>query len=237
MCVLTYLPLADEGFILTHSRDEHVARPRALTPHQYKHGGVSVVYPKDPQAGGTWIATSAAYSLCLLNGAFENHLSQPPYRQSRGLVVLEFFDYQGVEDFVSRYAFEGIEPFTLVVVDTAQRQLTELRWDAQQLRGSLLDASVPHIWSSATLYPLAVRQAREAWFAEWLSEYPAYDAAAVMQFHLYGGTGDTQNDMLMNRFGQLLTQSITQIEHHADGQYSLMYQDLLAEQEKRYCVI
>lgn len=237
MCVLTYLPLSEGGFILTHNRDEHVARQRALEPRQYSHGGVAVVYPKDPKGGGTWIASSERFSLCLLNGAFENHTPSPPYRQSRGLVILDFFDYQDFGLFVEEYRFEGIEPFTLVVADAARQQLWELRWDAERLHHSPKDYTSAHIWSSATLYTPEVRRAREAWFAEWLRQSAHYSPAGILDFHLHGGTGDTHNDMRMNRSGQLLTQSVTQI-HRPDTQtYRLMYQDLLLEQERHYCVL
>lgn len=237
MCVLTYLPLQCEGFIVTHSRDEHSDRPKALPPRQYLLQQHLVIYPKDAQAGGTWIATSQEFTLCLLNGAFEKHQSAPPYRQSRGLVIPDFFEYNSVFDFVQHYDFKGIEPFTLIVIDAAGKyELSEIRWDAHDVTLTIKDNRLPHIWSSATLYPLAVRQEREHWFADWFLKNPDFESDDILNFHLNGGTGDAHNDMKMNRNGQLLTQCITQIQRGTNHRYTITYQDLLSDEQKRYCV-
>ncbi|MFN8353997.1 MAG: NRDE family protein [Spirosomataceae bacterium] len=237
MCVLTYLPLYEEGFIFTHSRDESIGRPKAIAPRQYSVHQQLVIYPKDAKAGGTWMATSSEFTLCLLNGAFQKHTSQPPYRQSRGMVIPDFFRYNSVFDFVRSYDFSGIEPFTLVVVDTLGKyEMTEMRWDAHDLTVTVKDNRVPHIWSSVTLYPPAICQERERWFGNWLALHPTYNSEDILQFHLHGGNGDRNNDMRMNRNGELLTQCIMQVQRGSNHRYTVTYQDLLAEEERKYCV-
>ena len=90
MCVLTFLPTINSGYILTNNRDEALARPKAIPPKKYNINGKQIYFPKDAQAGGTWIATSDDLTVCLLNGASENHIHNPPYRQSRGQLILDF---------------------------------------------------------------------------------------------------------------------------------------------------
>jgi hypothetical protein len=238
MCVLTYLPLGDGGFILTHNRDESTSRAKAIPPRQYWLNGQSVIYPKDPKAGGTWVATSLRFTLCLLNGAFEKHEYCPPYRQSRGCVILDFLKIGNLPDFLMGYQFAGIEPFTLIIIDQFNKfQLTELRWNGKDIYIDSKDNQQPFIWSSATLYCSSVRQNRTQWFTDWVGQNPDFDANEILKFHHTGGNGDIENDLKMNRSGELLTQSVTQIKYSNNHRHEVMYQDLLSNDERRYCIL
>lgn len=238
MCTVTFLPTpanaspetASEGFILTSNRDEQASRQRALLPRRYSLGGRTVFYPKDGQAGGTWIATDEQrYTLCLLNGAFEAHVPCPPYRQSRGQVIPDFFGYENEIDFSLHYGFMGIEPFTLIVVEyDPTLSLLELRWDGVQLHRTILDATIPYLWSSATLYPPPIRQKRERWFTNWLTHQSGYSQEAIVAFHQQTGEGDPENDLLMQRQGGIRTVSITSVERNEQA-HRLYYSDLLTK--------
>ncbi len=226
MCTVTFLPLSNTGFILTSNRDEQYSRLPALPPQEYVIGDISVVFPKDGQAGGTWIATSGNVTVCLLNGAFEAHQSKPPYRQSRGLMMLDFFGYESPEVFVEQYNFTNLEPFTLLVVEHRNALLlTEIRWtDTGSLHIAEKDAHQPHLWSSATLYPASVGAEREQWFANWLTRQPNYQREDIVHFHEFGGTGDEANDLRMRR-SSVATVSITSVRHQTN-ETRLWYKDL-----------
>ncbi|MEZ4987030.1 MAG: NRDE family protein [Saprospiraceae bacterium] len=116
-----------------------------------RSGGLALS-PRYWEAGGTWICTGSNGRLvCLLNGAFEHHAHRPPYRRSRGLVVLDVFLFSMVTDFLSEYDLTGIEPFTMIIAEPDA--LWELRWDENSQRHvASLARNLPHIWSSATLY-------------------------------------------------------------------------------------
>ena len=229
MCVVTYLPEVDGGFILTSNRDESIRRPAAIPPRRYVVGKQLVAFPKDAQAGGTWIATTERRTLCLLNGAFQKHAHRPPYRRSRGLVVLDAFSYDSPHTFAREYDFTDIEPFTLVMVDKANDFLTlhELRWDGSKAHFKCLAADAPRIWSSVTLYSEAVVREREGWFQAWLAAPHVDLAAEIIAFHTSAGKGDPTNDLRVNR-GNLKTVSITQIRTQS-GELNLFYQDFLHE--------
>ncbi|PWK17449.1 transport and Golgi organization protein 2 [Arcicella aurantiaca] len=237
MCVLTYIPTGKQGFILTNNRDEALARPKAIPPKKYIINGKEVYFPKDAQAGGTWLATSNDFTLCLLNGAFEKHKHNPPYRQSRGQIILDFFKYDSVEDFINNYSFEGIENCTLIILSTKNNlQLCEFRWDGQMLHYSAKNPNEPHIWSSSTLYPAEVCAEREKWFADFREQNSVLSKEQVINFHLNGGTGDNHNDMRMNRNDELVTQCVFQVVKH--NQYlSFSFHDLLSEQALFYRVL
>lgn len=229
MCVVTYLPEADGGFILTSNRDESIRRPAAIPPRRYLVEEQLIAFPKDAQAGGTWIATTERRILCLLNGAFQKHARHPPYRRSRGLVVLDAFSYDSPHTFAREYDFTDIEPFTLVMVDKAYdfSTLHELRWDGTKTHFKCLPTDAPRIWSSVTLYSESIVQERESWFQAWLAAPHADIAGEIIAFHTSAGKGDPANDLRVDR-GSLKTVSITQIQSRAN-EVSVFYQDFLHE--------
>jgi len=210
MCTVTYLPLVGQAFVLTSSRDEDPGRQTSARPQRQQLGGHAVLFPRDGQAGGTWIATSERATLCLLNGAFTGHSPRPPYRHSRGLVILHYFGFPSTDDFIRHYPLAGLEPFTLVIRDGDG--LCELRWDGARPFTGRLDPAAPHLWASATLYPPAVIEKRRQWFAGWLARHPDPDAEAIRHFHRTAGDGDPRNDLLMRR-EHVRTVSLTRVIH------------------------
>lgn len=226
MCTVTFLPKGEGKYILTSNRDETPKRA-AAPPQVYQIHNQEITFPKDPLAGGTWIATdSKRFTLCLLNGAFEKHKHVPPYKTSRGIMLLDFFRYNDADNFKSEYDLEGIEPFTLVIVDTqGSTRIFELRWDEKQVSFKEFPNDVPQIWSSSTLYPKAIADQRASWFKEWLSEHHSFEQSEIIDFHKSGGRGDLWNDFIMKRGDNLQTVSITSIEK--DEEYEMVYEDLL----------
>lgn len=229
MCTVTFLPKGPQSYILTSNRDETPKRA-ALHPAGYSVFGRQLYFPKEPLAGGTWIVTDKRhFTLCILNGAFEVHKRTPPYRLSRGQMILEFFRYGSVSTFLEEYDFTGIEPFTLVLVDsTASTDLTELVWDGVAAHIQKLDVDQPHIWSSATLYPKEIANQRKAWFRSWLEERTRFDQSEIINFHKYGGRGDLWNNFVMKRGDNLETVSITSIEKA--NEFAVKYEDLLTKE-------
>lgn len=210
MCTVTYYPINQNGFILTSNRDESPERPMAHDPEKYTIGKREVVFPKDSHAGGTWIATDKLHTLCLLNGADAFHNRKEAYRKSRGLVLLDFFDFNDVDKFVDSENLKDIEPFTLIVVCHHPKKLYQLRWNGVLLQKKKLDEQQPVIWSSYSLYHPDVVNQRQQWFDEFIRANQV-DEEALLNFHRFGGTGDETQDLVMSRQGKVMTVSITQI--------------------------
>jgi uncharacterized protein with NRDE domain len=225
MCTVTFIPQAGGNFILTSNRDENAARsPRHLT--RIEQDGVTLIFPRDTAAGGTWIAAAEdGRVVCLLNGAFEKHKHQPPYKHSRGTMVLDFFSFPFATSFFEQYDFTGLEPFTFIIVD-GEGALYELRWDEQQTHVKQLESKSYYIWSSSTLYPKDIRERREGWFREWLDGRRDFSLGAIQHFHRSGGEDDTWNGFVMNREGRVQTVSITNVVKNRNG-VELFYNDLL----------
>lgn len=224
MCTVTFIPQPDGHFILTSNRDEQEARsPEDLTSVEIKNQ--VLLFPRDTVAGGTWIAVSSNHrAACILNGAFEEHFHKPPYRKSRGILVLELLEWESLEAFLKGYDFEGIEPFTLVVAEN--NLLFEIRWDESQLYFNQLDYAKCHIWSSVKLYNAEACAAREKWFEEWLTGRQDFSRDAVKLFHSTGGQGDSWNGFVMNRLGLVKTVSITSVIKSHSG-FLMSYDDLI----------
>jgi hypothetical protein len=211
MCTLTYIP-TESGAIITSNRDEHDSRGDTKFPVQKDIENLKVVFPQDPKAGGTWIACAANQSVAiLLNGAFKKHKHRPPYRKSRGLVLLDLFEYKNLEEFNSKYDLNEIEPFTIVYFKKDETlALSELRWDGEQKHFSQLNANIPHIWSSATLYSPEVILERRHWFSEMLASKNT-SPKNMQHFHEFGGKSGLKNNFKMDRGNGLRTISISQI--------------------------
>ena len=232
MCTVTFVPLSN-GVIITSSRDEQVSRPSAEPPDWYQHGPVQVLYPRDPMGGGTWIGlTSNGIVAVLLNGAFEKHLSQPPYRMSRGKLLTHLLSMPDPVERIRLSSLVGIEPFTLILYHG--RELHVFRWDAIHLHEVRPDPAVPHIWSSATLYNAAMICEREKWFSDWLDVNDRRRPDELFRFHLEAGSGNPDYSVLMNRGGKLRTVSITGIYLCATNA-EIRYRDILQQKECTAC--
>ena len=243
MCTVSHLPLPGEGFIITSTRDEKTIRKPALPPEKYTIHGQEIYFPRDTDAGGSWIASSpGGHTLCLLNGGFVVHEPRPPYRKSRGLVLLDFFLYNDVTGFRDSYDFNGIEPFTMLVrfypgtaSDGADQTFDELRWDGDTLHHTALNPETPAIWSSVTLYTSEVIRQRNKWFEKWLKEKPEFAIGSIVNFHKTAGTGNIHNDILMNRDDVVKTVSITSLirsPHH----HEFYYEDVVENRQLSKCL-
>jgi hypothetical protein len=209
MCTVTYVPSAS-GYFLTSNRDEKNTRTKALLPVAYNINDVPLIFPKDGDAGGTWIVLKEnGDALCLLNGAFENFTSKPIYKTSRGKIVL---DIAITDNFIKTFAEINLldtAPFTLIVINN--KQLFECRWDGEKKHCKVLNNNQSHIWSSATLYDAAQQTKRKNWFVQWQKNNAEPIQKDLFHFHTNTGDGNVEDDLIMNRNDTYFTVSITSI--------------------------
>jgi uncharacterized protein with NRDE domain len=232
MCTVSYIPpRQEEGFILTSSRDERAYR-ETIPPACYLDGEISLCYPKDSKAGGSWIAINNQGRLCcLLNGGFEAHVKKSTYRKSRGLVLLGVCAYLGkAEDYFSKEDLSDIEPFTIITIDQSDRKISDFRefvWDGNKKYFKILNINQTYMWSSVTLYSPENRTQRKQWFSDFLNSNALnMSAEKVLTFHSAKHTDDKANNLLMAREGELRTVSITQILQEKTGS-RMIYKDLI----------
>lgn len=207
MCTVTFLP-TQSGVILTSSRDEHISRGPAIAPQIMPNNGKPLIYPTDRKAGGSWfVINSDGKAAVLLNGAFEKHPVKESYRLSRGLMLLELFEkpllHKAIDD---RFLF-NIEPFTLILWEN--NALFEFRWDGQSLFQKEMNRHHSHIWSSSTLYNLAMRRERQQWFNKWKKGHPSPSMHDALNFHADRKAFNKEYGISMNRSNGIRTMSIT----------------------------
>lgn len=215
MCTVTYLPIGESDFILTSNRDEQPSR-KTIDPKEYFEDGVKLTYPKDELAGGTWIGLSDKNRLvCLLNGGFEVHEREAMYKMSRGIIVKAILKSDDFESYINGYDFNGIEPFTIVLVDWNQSlKAYELVWDGKQKHFSKLK-NEPKIWSSSTLYTKEEKQLRRNWFSDWLANHAEFTQKDILQFHHNSENGTPENSVKMKR-SYVETVSITSVKKSSE---------------------
>ncbi|WP_276500372.1 NRDE family protein [Terrimonas pollutisoli] len=223
MCTVTYIPCREKYFI-TSNRDEKYSRSTAIAPVVYEVNQRKLIFPKDADAGGSWIALDEnGNTAVLLNGAFEKHEPTPPYRQSRGQVFLAIVTAQKPVLHFQVVDLSGIEPFTIIILD--RHHLHECRWDGADKYSKQLKKHQPYIWSSVTLYDSDTIEKREKWFVDFLKLHGEPTQKDILEFHRFAGDGDPDNDLLMERDGMFSTVSITNILLTSD-RASMKYIDI-----------
>ncbi len=223
MCTLTYVP-QKTGAVITANRDESPLRnANGLAPYKTRQGS-NYYIAREPVHGGTNMAIGKNGGVAvLLNGAFDSHSHKPPYRLSRGLLLLESLESENLKMFANRFDFSGIEPFTLVFL---HQRIEEIRWDGKDIHYAEFNEEQPKLWASAQLYSKAVRAKRQKWFNELLRSENA-NAEDVLDFHLTGGDGDIENDLVMNRGGLVQTVSVTQFNRQIQAPSKLQHFNLV----------
>jgi uncharacterized protein with NRDE domain len=227
MCTVSFV-FAKGKAILTHNRDEKVARPSAIEPLKYSINQQNIYFPKDQKAGGTWYAVAENGTvLVLLNGADEKHKLKPSYRKSRGLIVLELISSNSPIEEWSSIDLSNIEPFTVVLFQN--EKLYQLRWNEVEKSTLNLDVNQSHIWSSSTLYSKEIRENRVELFQNFMVSNEI-SAEKIFQFHRYAKNDDSENGLIINRNNEMKTLSITQTVIEKN-KVVLLYHDLQQQKD------
>jgi hypothetical protein len=203
MCTVLYIP-GQDALRFASLRDESPIRPKAFAPVVNLGMNVRYISPQDALAGGTWVgANEYGNVIVLLNGGLRAHTRQEKYARSRGLIVNELLGAKLPVVAWHLLDLTRIEPFTLVVWSDAL--LFQLIWDGTDRHRLLLDARLPHIWSSSTLYAETAEAERSARFHTWMTAAPAIDAETVLAF--FRSYADPQDGFIMNRAERVKTLS------------------------------
>lgn len=209
MCTVTFIPLRHKIY-LTSNRDEKHWRTDAVPPAVYPGESGNLLFPRDGDAGGTWIAAHENGNVIVfLNGGLTAHTPSPPYRKSRGLILLDLIDAVTPYNSFLAVNLNNIEPFTAIMWDDGH--LFECRWGGTQKHTRQLDETRPHIWSSVTLYDEDIIKKRVSWFDQWRQLHKVPSLENILHFHQFTGDGDSNNDLRMNRNGKVFTVSVTSL--------------------------
>lgn len=224
MCTLSYIPKKDKDFLITSNRDELISRKPAIFPSYMQSISGKVIFPKDGDAGGSWIAASKDMVVCLLNGAYEIHQRRDDYVLSRGLVVLEAFQYAWAEEFIENFDFLGIEAFTMILIEINSRKITEFVWDESDKYLRFPKYDEPHLWSSVPLYTEEERREKKRMFLEYLKKNSQPKPGQMRQFHRFEGDGE-KPAFFLSRSEVINTVSITSV-YTQDAEVKMEYEKI-----------
>ncbi len=132
MCIVSIFSEGNGDFILTHNRDESRLRPFSKEIKTSNFKGQQWTGPVDLVSGGTWIYYSDKYVCCILNGAYKKHSHRPPYKMSRGLMILKILKYHSIDDFSENFNPKGIEEFTMIMLGLESAEKKILVWDGKE---------------------------------------------------------------------------------------------------------
>lgn len=224
MCTVSFVQ-GKNSVIITSNRDEHAGRANAAAPAFYFSNDKKIIFPKDAKAGGTWFtAGENGLVAVLLNGAFKAHIAKPPYRKSRGLILLAIVEAHDPYHFFKQMNLHNIEPFTIVLYQSGC--LHELRWDGRIKHELKLSSTGNYIWSSATLYTNEVMEKRENLFYRFIGSLENVTEVMVHDFH--ADSNDNENGFIINRQTGMKTFSITQAVIKKE-QIKFLHSDLILQ--------
>jgi uncharacterized protein with NRDE domain len=229
MCTVTYIP-TKQGCFITSNRDEDKLRGASTLPPQWyhhineQHISTSIMYPKDSQKGGTWIAVKKNGDvIVLLNGALKKHTRKQAYTKSRGLIVIDILHSQDMVVALQQIYLDGVEPFTCIVYTGSK--LYEMRWDEKERTITQLNQTESYIWSSCTLYNETVQVQRKALFHNFVYTSTDIRTNAIIAFHKSVDYVNTMQACKRDFIENIATVSITHISIN-NINYEIVYHDL-----------
>jgi len=211
MCILSIVK-SEQGIVITSNRDEQRSRKNSLAPEIIDLGERKAIIARDAQAQGTWLLTdNLGRTAILLNGAFESHIPTPPYRESRGIILMNLFQEENFKSAFLSYNIENIEPFQVIYLDT--NQAFQCVWDGNQKHLFAIDLSTPQVFFSPTLYTKEQQEEKRNHFFKTFTDISLFKAPRLFEFH--SEQNENSNlDFFMNR-EQQTTKSISQVELHS----------------------
>lgn len=209
MCFVAFYTQHNTRWLLSN-RDENIQRLAALPPAQHQLGNYTLLFPRDAKAGGTWVAVrNDGVAAVLLNGGAYPHISKPPYRHSRGVIIPHILQSPLPEKAFEAMLLEGIEPFTLVL--SHWEYLVWYQWDGFDVHKHFEKETHFPCWSSSTLYNPNQQLERKTYWEKWANQIADPDATDFLTFAASALPGETNTMIKMTRANGLQTVSSTLI--------------------------
>lgn len=240
MCTVTYLPLENGQYILTHNRDVGTQRKLATPPEIHEMGINKLIYPTDPQGGGTWNALTETHHAFILNGAEYDYHPNFDALRSRGDLCIALLTAN--DSYLETVDMSDYDDFTLVLVNTADRTapLKEWKWNGKELTTREFPADEPHLWISTGLYQLDDYKRKMAAFQKLLEEIDYENpvlsledtAEEIWTWHSQSEVAGKEGFVIDRPYG-VKTVSIFQTVKNKN-EYDFRYKDMIEEKVHTY---
>lgn len=190
MCTVAFVPLDGGGYVLGHNRDERRSRSRGLPPKRLRCAGRTVIAPRDPDGGGTWIGVhDGGATSCILNASESRPERLPSEPKSRGLILWEMLRLDGADSIGDRLAeveseLREVRSFHLVVAEPARdgrpAVSVRFRWDGDTLERD--DHGGPRLYVSSSLDPTGAEEARTRSWARLRERHGAIEPGVLREW-------------------------------------------------------
>ena len=134
MCTVSFIA-RQHGCLIAMNRDEKLSRAKGLPPRLVAVGARPVLAPSE-SSGGTWIALNETPAAFALINWYSVKAAVKTNPVSRGLVVQAVAVASSAAEasqIIARLPLPQINPFRLIGVFAAQKQVWEWRWDLKTL--------------------------------------------------------------------------------------------------------
>tara|TARA_B100001142_G_C14302827_1_gene643513 strand:- start:169 stop:825 length:657 start_codon:yes stop_codon:yes gene_type:complete len=213
MCKVTAF-LDDDNFILTSNRDIPEDREHSLPPNEFLYRNKRIVYPEDPQGGGSWIGASTQYIASLLNNKGIKGIN----KMSRGILIKEVLSNNFfISDLESKS--NSFNPYVLILFNIVDRVLFKYTWDGSNFYSEQINKH--DLWMSNTIYSEEEITDTYRCFREELNI--SSNEEEILKFHL-----DPKNILV----DQMKTTSVTQIKYGLKNE--VKYFDLINSKDYSY---
>lgn len=227
MCTVSVIPLPDRrGYRLVTNRDELKTRPPALRPRLHTpQQDLSAIWPVDPDAGGTWIATSNhQLTLCTMNINPDPRPAPPAddIRRSRGMVIPALINSNSATHAIERlesFNLDQFKCFRLIAVD--HDRVLDAVWDQSEL--FITDRPLESVCFATSGIGDHRVQARVTLFDWWFAGRPGSpERQDAFHHHRWPERGEISVNMHRS---EARTVSITSVEVPADDDTTMIYRD------------
>ena len=198
MCVVSYIN-HNNTFYFTSNRDIPKNRKIAIPPKCYNIKGQDIIFPKDPDAGGSWIASTSQKLGCVLNAKNKRELTN---NNSRGILLIELLQQIDSEKYFLKTKLENIYPFSIIELDTLKKTLKKFIWDGNNRDIEKLDVDKNYLWLSSSIYKTSTMNKKSELFNVMLNTQ--ISKKQIKNFHL-------KNQFCESKPKNINTASITQI--------------------------
>ena len=218
--------------ILTFNRDEDSSKPASSPFQSITFKDKHLIAPIEPLKKGTWFVVSPSGEFAVLfNGAEKSHISKPPYLKSRGIILLELFSENSMQQSWEKIELNRIEPFSIIHFNNDE--LLKFQWNGKKKNVEQLNIEQNHIWSSSTLYAPTIQKNRELFFQNYMETTTQILANDIFNLHQSDFLAHQPLGAIYEQKPNIHTKSISQLVLNS-SEIKLKHLDLINHQLSIY---
>lgn len=231
MCTISIVASGRGSCRLVFNRDERRTRGPGLSPAWQVVGARSALFPRDSDAGGTWVGLNdrglVAVLLNRTDDASMASLSSRVDYQSRGVIIPQLLaarDLTGAQRLARQLRRERFRPFRVVLLRAGEVVVISASpGDFEETRA---DVTEPLMLTSSSLGDEVVEQPRRKLFVQMMRTPPAERLRAQSRFHAHRCPRRPELGVLMSR-PDARTVSRTVCDIRPDA-WAMTYQPIVA---------